>query len=963
MDRSPRLARHARARQARRVPAAALVLAIAAGTATAQPRSPFAAWAADVSAPSIRAARSAIGRVVTVRTTEGAYTDAGRPLTAALDRSVPFVRGDEAGSLRSGGRGVAIGIVDGGADFAHAAFRDGSGRSRILWYLDMTQPSRGAPGPLDDFGHALFDRAALDAALADPGAPRPSGDPTGHGTRVAAVAAGSAAPYPGVAPQADLIVVRADRLPGGRFDEADVADALRFVFAAADLLGRPCVANVSLGGQLGAHDGTSLLELAVDGLVLRGPAGRAVVVSAGNDASASVRAVLRPTPGRPGEVVLVAPSNGPVEGAERAVVVVDLWSAPGRRFSVRASAPDGTAIDTARDGRSVERAMGRGAALRVEVATEPRPDNRRIEAIVALVGGDDGAVPPGSYRIEVTGDGPVDAYLSAEGAVADLFPFRLSGDVRREGTLSIPATARGAIAVGATAARTSWTNHLGEVVEDPSAVLGAPAAFSALGPTADGRFKPDLLAPGVWVISALAGGVGFPRGPGGAVATGSDPAFAAASGTSLAAPHVAGAVALMLAAEPGLSFREISARLRAWSRGGGEWAVAGGFGLLDAAGALAPPPASRMGEGVRAVVSVARPEMDPLGDRSTELAVAARAAGGEPRDARRFGLTLPHALAASALRPGAVTVATIDAGALGPGRCAAILAGGPSSSPGRASVCVGLDGPGPGGCALAEPARGTPAASIAPCLALLFPLVRGRKVRWWPFFVASASINLGLVLLVALVLPAVRAADRSDAVAVALVEREPSVPAEVRVEPPPMRPAVAVVEAPAPRPAESAARRLRRPRWIEAGRAGDPAAGGEVSASPAEAEPGGLVAAAGAPEGDTEASPSPDPTAARTAAPEPPAADPCATASAEVRARVEAAKSYPALARRRRLEGRAVVEFETDASGSVRAATLAASSGHDLLDVAALQAVRSAAPFPGAGCSYSLPVRFRVDRR
>ncbi|MCI0413237.1 S8 family serine peptidase [bacterium] len=81
----------------------------------------------------------------------------------------------------------------------------------------------------------------------------------------------------------------------------------------------------------------------------------------------------------------------------------------------------------------------------------------------------------------------------------------------------------------------------------------ALAAFSSRGPTADGRTKPDLWGPGVRIHTTYYKGGGY-RG---------------FNGTSFSSPFVAGVVALMLEANPGLKPRRIK---RILIRGAENWA-------------------------------------------------------------------------------------------------------------------------------------------------------------------------------------------------------------------------------------------------------------------------------------------------------------------------------------------------------------------------------------------------------
>jgi len=71
------------------------------------------------------------------------------------------------------------------------------------------------------------------------------------------------------------------------------------------------------------------------------------------------------------------------------------------------------------------------------------------------------------------------------------------------------------------------------------------ANFSAHGPTADGRVKPDVLLPGVGIVSCRAQGT--------SMGTPVDALYTSASGTSMATPHATGFSALLLEAFPNLT--------------------------------------------------------------------------------------------------------------------------------------------------------------------------------------------------------------------------------------------------------------------------------------------------------------------------------------------------------------------------------------------------------------------------
>ena len=84
---------------------------------------------------------------------------------------------------------------------------------------------------------------------------------------------------------------------------------------------------------------------------------------------------------------------------------------------------------------------------------------------------------------------------------------------------------------------------------------------------------------------------------------------------------------------------------------------------------------------------------------------------------------------------------------------------------------------------------------------------------------------------------------------------------------------------------------------------------------------------------------------------------------ARIRERIQAAVVYPPLARLRRLEGVAQVRFSIAVDGNPQDLSVAGSTGHAILDRAALAAVEAAAPLPWVYGLLEVPVRFELAAR
>lgn len=579
-----------------------------------------------------------------------AHLELAWPMRAQLDFALPAMGLEPDAQARRdllgvSGQGVIIGVIDTGIDWTHPDFAGPDGL-RILWLLDFTRPERVGRHPgVESYGGALWDQAELSEALLEREPDVDSQDLLGHGTHVAGIAAGrdrAGLGAAGMAPDAELIVVKATTSESSlSLDDAAVLAGVRFILDRAQALGRPAVINLSLGGHAGPHDGSSTFERTLSELGAERE-GCVVVAAAGNDGT---RAVHAQATRRPDAEIALRVSTYQRGWGEASFALMDVWyeTTPDAEIAVELIAPDGRRTGLALPGETARELSAMSGPMTVS-HTRTSPSQPTLRRVVALIQEPiSGELAPGDYRLTFTGGPPgqrVDAWLAAPG----LFNARLAGEVTQDGTLTVPGTARGVITVGASVTRDQWQARSGPQ-SDLRLKPGSPAAFSSLGPTRDGRPKPDLSAPGALVASAMArqadpelnqdsifgraGQAGFdvvlPEGR-----------HAVFQGTSMATPFVSGAAALLLEQDPTRGAAQITDLLRAsaaplplgtpWG-----WDRRAGFGLLDPAAALALA-RGEYGLAVSASessVGVVMDVVDPDGG-VTEAIVIARDAEGTP---------------------------------------------------------------------------------------------------------------------------------------------------------------------------------------------------------------------------------------------------------------------------------------------------------------------------------------------
>ena len=479
------------------------------------------------------------------------------------------------------GKGVVVGVQDIGFDLTHPTFYSGDMRRyriKAMWD-QLSSDTIGSSLPV---GRDYRDSVSLLTV----GHPLDGLIQT-HGTHTAGIAAGGGSegeersPYSGIAPDADIcLVCNATSNDAALVSEEDqykytyAMDALgfKYIFDYADKAGKPCVINFSEGSLEDFRGDDALYYEMLDSLL--GP-GHIIVSSAGNE-GAKINYLDKPLD---------------TDSAE--IFATSRWHSKTMSFTTRSTGDfnlklllDGKQLKSfalhdivlSADSTINDSMLVNGVKYKVTAMVYPDCyDSARITADWIITS--ERYIFSTNFTVRLTGAEsdvelyPSTALLGNERVVSGLLandsyttlkvPAAMPLGDNTHSILS-PGSAPNVICVGLSGYRNTITNIFGNNVEIGGSSNGKININSSIGPTFDGRIKPDVVAPGQAIISSFSS---FYKANNPDTNSGTWDVrsfdyngrtyyWSAGSGSSMSAPVVTGVIALWLQADPRLTPQE-----------------------------------------------------------------------------------------------------------------------------------------------------------------------------------------------------------------------------------------------------------------------------------------------------------------------------------------------------------------------------------------------------------------------
>ncbi|MGC8869840.1 MAG: S8 family serine peptidase [Brevinematia bacterium] len=436
------------------------------------------------------------------------------------------------------GDGVIVGVVDSGIDASHDDFKTYLGKTKILYLWDQVS-SRGNPPSGFNYG-SEYSREDINKDFSL------STDYEGHGTHVSGIILGngkeSIGKYKGISLGSDLVFVKTD------FSLTSVLDGINYIMNKAKNLNKPCVINLSLGANIGSHDGKD-----IEGLILKdiinyyGKNGHVIVASAGNSGSDKIHfSNTINSVGVSAVIKVLTNSSSTLD-----MLVADFWINYGGDIQLEINSPSGytTGWLSLYDGYSQSFTTVDGFFT---VSFVSNIYNGDLNLQIQFTDKSGSPINQGNWNINLkssSGTYLVHGWLDhSDGLLAYYF----NGD--NSYSVSSPFLVDDVIVVSAYTSRDTVNGLRFSYLTNDNICF-----FSSKGPTRDGRQKPDISAPGAYVFAPLSSQFlanGFLDFNGN---------YIAQMGTSMSAPVVSGVVSLLLSINPSFTSYDILNYLKTYA--------------------------------------------------------------------------------------------------------------------------------------------------------------------------------------------------------------------------------------------------------------------------------------------------------------------------------------------------------------------------------------------------------------